>query len=353
MVQRAAASGPADSINATVIVRPGPVPGVAVIGDFDDAAAARVRQLFVDLEECLTQWLHVDFPRAERDCEVLAEQLERRLGTSGLDSASYQAIPRGGLIVLGMLSIVMGLRHGQLEHSSDSDLVVVVDDCAYTGYRLRRALADVTAHRVACALLRAPAELCASVELSEPRVSACLAAGTLRDLGPERIGEGYVDWIRAWSQRAKGDERYWIGRPELVSFAWKEPDRSFVNEVTGLREDGWRVMPTEVCLTARSLRPALTVVQQPNGCGPCRPSDQVFWTEMDGEVVVVKPSAEHVLRLDTVAGVFWRAIVERGSVDGMVEVARQTFDVDEEQLRSDATAFVADLLRSGLLADQR
>lgn len=354
MVHRAVASSPARSLSAAFLVKGGSTPGVAVVGALDGPALSRIEELFSYIREVTSHFNFVGYESAAQDCTHLADVLERRVGLDVLRDARFVGIPRGGLIVLGMLSIVMGLRHDQLGPQSDAaELTVIVDDLALTGYQLRRSIDAADSDRLAIALLRAPEALCGAVEAAEPRVLACVAARPLRDAGPDRLGSGYEAWVDQWRTLTTGSGRYWIGRPEAVYFAWKEPDRSFLNEATGVREDGWRVLPRAICLGRRSVEPACTVYMQPTSQGPIRPSDDVFFGPVGEDFVIVVPDEERVLGLDAVSRAIWRAITDVGTVAGAVSQVSEHFDVDHVRVAVDVERFVHEFVRRGILVDDR
>ena len=344
-------SPPAHGVPGLLIVRGGQSPGLAVVGDLDPAAIARVEELFDQVEEATQTARYVSYAQAVIDVQVLAERLEQRFTRATLDEAIFRAVPRGGLIVLGMLSLAMGLRHEQLEATSADDgrLVVFVDDCALSGHRIHQTLQTTPAERVALGFLYAPSELCRNIELREDRVQGCVAARRLRDVGPEIHGTDYGAWVERWTDRL-GEDRYWIGRPEAISFAWKDPDRSFVNRVTGQREAAWRVVPGDFVPSAGpSSGSSLQLQIQPAATGPLQPAEEVFFAEIDGTVVIAHTDQDAAIELSAVAGAFWSAIIERGSVSEAVDRLLDDYDTDRARLETDLEQFVDELLERGLL----
>jgi hypothetical protein len=344
-------SAPAREVPGVLIVRGGASPGMAVVGDLDPAAIARVEELLDQVEEATETVRYVSYPQAVVDVQVLAERLEQRFTRAVLDEAVFRPVPRGGFIVLGMLSLAMGLRHEQLDSPPNDDerLVVLVDDCALSGHRMHQTLRKTRAQRVALAFLYAPTELCRNIELREDRVQGCVAARRLRDVGPELFGTGYGAWVDRWAGRL-GEDRYWIGRPEAVSFAWKDPDRSFVNRATGQREAAWRVVPgNSVPPPARSSGNALRIQTQPEAKGPLQPAKEVFFAEIGGTVVIAHTDHASAIELSAVAGAFWCAIVEGGSVSEAADRLHDNYDTDRARLETDLGRFVDDLLERGLL----
>ena len=324
---------------------------MAVVGDLDPAAVARVDELFDQVNEATETVRYVSYHQAVIDVQALAERLEQRFSRAALDEAIFRPVPRGGLIVLGMLSLVMGLRHEQLGSPPDDHerLVVLVDDCALSGHRIHQTLQATRDQRVALAFLYAPIELCRNIESREDRVQGCVAARRLRDIGPELFGTGYGAWVDHWAGRV-GENRYWIGRPEAVSFAWKDPDRSFINRATRQREAAWRVMPCNLTPPPdRSGDNSLQMQIQPAAKGPLQPVDEVFFASINGTVVLAHIDHMAAIELSTVAGDFWCAIIESTSVSEAVDRLHESYDTDRARLETDFGQFVDELLARGLL----
>lgn len=348
-------SAPARGVPGTLIARGGANPGIAVVGDLDAAATARVEELFDQLEEAADSLLYVSYHQAGLDVRVLAERLEQRFTRATLDEAVFRPVPRGGLIVLGMLALTMDLRHDQLtaQPPDDDRLLVLVDDCALSGHRIHQTLQATASQQIALALLYAPLELCRNIESQEPRVQGCVAAHRLRDVGPEMHGQGYGAWIDRWTQRVSRD-RYWIGRPESVAFAWKEPDRSFFNAATQEREVSWQMVPGQLATPPRpSGDGGLALQVQPEARGPLRPVADVFFADLQGTVVIARPGHEEAIELNTIAGAFWRSLLEQGSVAAMVDDLHRDYEVDRAHLEADVTQFVDGFLQKGILEMDR
>ncbi len=193
---------------------------------------------------------YVDYRQAEQDCEILAAKILERWSRSELEGASFAAIPRGGLIVLGMLSYALGLKTAQLREGPGP--LFLVDDCALTGARFASRLKTTDHREVVFVHLYSHPDLRRAIEEKEERVVACVAARDLTDMAPESFPdpERLAEWRRKWRERL--GERYWYGQPEPVCFAWNEPDRPFWNEATGEVEDGWRLLPPHLCLKTRA-----------------------------------------------------------------------------------------------------
>jgi hypothetical protein len=294
---------------------------------------------------------YVDYPQAERDAVALAERLETRVGRGLVDEAHFLAIPRGGHIVLGMLVTALGVPSSQVGSDGDPERpVVVVDDCGLSGHRIGQWIAASSKRRIVVASLYAHPDLVRNMEAAEPRVLACVAGRDLRDCGEERLGAlGYRAWRQRWEPRAE-PPRYWLGVPEYLAFAWKEPDRMLVNRATGRTEDGWRTFPPALVLANRAAAAGASRVQvQADGPGPLRPAASVFVAEVDGGLVVADAERGGAVRLDAVAASMWRALVAHGTCEGAVAQLMRDYGVPGDQLGGDLGRFVDELSNRGLL----
>ncbi len=296
----------------------------------------------------------VDWRRAEEDCFRLAAELRRRVGDEVLARAAFRAIPRGGLVVLGMLAYALDLRREQLAPAGGGAApLVLVDDCALSGLRLRQEMAHLPAERdVVVAHLYSHPELRRAVEEGEPRVSACVAAHDLADrsrqLHPDEAE--HAAWQRRWLGRL-GDDRYWLGLPELVAFAWSEPDRPFWNEARERFEHGWRFVPPHRCLKNRGRLAAGLAGFAPAAAGEPRwrlPED-VLWGEFDGVLWLCRGGTEEVFSLAGTAALAWKALAAGGGAATAAAVLAGRFSVDEDAARADVEHLAAELVAAGLL----
>jgi hypothetical protein len=274
-----------------------------------------------------------------------------RFGREELRGFRFTAIPRGGFIVLGMLSYILGLRRSQLEQPYPSDApLVVVDDCALSGVRFGQFLGRFENPRVVFAHLYSAPELREAIEGREAGRVACLAARNLRDRAPENLGEEYPAWRERWVDRM-GRRGYWVGQPEQVCFAWNEPDIGFWNQVTEKEEGGWCFVPPGLCLKNRPAPDAnpVPVQAQPRGEGPLRPSSNVLFGEFEGRVAVGDLATGESFVLEDAAADMWRAVVGHGDSAAATGALLESYEVDGATLEADLRGFVDDLLSRGLL----
>lgn len=349
---RAIANSPlwAEMPKATLVARLAPQPVLAVLGCFDVPGEARLAAWGRELNRACTHLRYVSYAQAELDCQRLAVQLIERFGPEKLSRFSFTAIPRGGLIVLGMLAYMLGLEQTQLEppHSPKVPLVVV-DDCALSGNRFGRFLECCESNQVVFAHLYSHPDLRVAIEGREPRVIACLGAQDLHDHGPENLSDNYLAWQELWLNQLNSP-RYWIGQPDRVCFAWNDPD-SVWNPILERMEKGWHIVPPELCLKNRlgsGMKP-IPIQVQPESKGPLKPSEHVLFGEFEGQIIVCNLETRESFSLTDVASHMWLAIVKHGNLEDVVVSLLRDYDVGEANLWIDLRTFVDCLLAQGLL----
>jgi len=344
-----------DAPHSTLVVRPSPAPVLAALGNLNAEQIEALERLSNRLHALLKRARHVSYDQVERDCKVLAQHLSNHLRAGTLENAHFVGIPRGGLIVLGMLSYALDLPHAQLESSSSGAApLVVVDDCALTGSRFRQFLRQHPDREVIFAPLYAHPELCASIKRSEPRVSACIHARDLHDYAPEELGNDRAEWQAQWRQRHP-DRRYWIGRTEHLCFPWGEADTATWNPEREQVEQGLSVVPPKHRLKTRPetderLREGSGAVQvQPAPTGPIRPTSSVLFGTVADQTIVANLDSAVCLALDDTAAAMWHALVEHGTVGDALDALLDTYTVDRATLRADLTGFAEQLASNDLL----
>lgn len=334
-----------------LVVRPAPNPLLGAVGYFDAADWVRLEGLRWQIENVLPHLHYVGYAQAEEDCERLASRLVERFGRDELQSFRFTAVPRGGLIVLGMLSYMLGLRRSQLEPPHPPEMpLVVVDDCALSGVRFGHFLKRCQSRQVVFAHLYSSPDLRSAIEAEEPRVVSCLSSHDLRDRAPERLDDEYPAWRERWLARMD-DSGYWVGQPEHVCFAWNEPDVGLWNPVTEREEGGWRFVPPQLCLKNR-LAPGTDPVRiqlQPVGKGPLRPSDHVLFGEIEEQLIIGDLKKGESFVLSDVGADMWRAIVKYGNLEEVADTLLEDYAVDGATLRSDLHNFAENMLLQGLL----
>jgi hypothetical protein len=335
----------------TLLVRLHPSPMLGVMGYFDAAQQARIESLPGLVSKTLQHLRYVDYRQAERDCEQLAAKLVAEIGTDALRDFRFTGIPRGGLIVLGMLAYALGLSRAQLTPQQDAPLVVV-DDCAISGLRFREYLESCQNERVIFAPLYANPALRQAITAQEPRVQACISAHDVQDYAPAHHQDEYEVWRARWEAR-KGDSVYWTGMPEHVCFAWNEPDNVIWNAIAEQEELGWRIVPGEFCLKNRvnQPQPVAAVQRQPAAQGSLKPGADVLFGELDEQVIVANVETGANLCLEGVGADMWRAVINSPDLDTAVQDLLRVYEVDERTLRADLEDFVYAMRQQGILVE--
>nr|MBC7244662.1 PqqD family peptide modification chaperone [Chloroflexota bacterium] len=303
---------------------------------------------FSDLVALSDEEVHrVTYQQAEAATKQLAAQIVQAFGAAEVALFCYAAIPRGGLIVLGMLSYVLDLKPENLLSLPVDVPLVVVDDSAYSGARFAQFLHSVSNERVIFAHLYSHPDLRAAILREEPRVVACLAAQDLRDLAPERYSpeSEYLAWKERWRQRAKRPV-YWMGLPEMVIFPWSEPDRPVWNPVSEQVEEGWWLTAPDRCLKNWA---RLGVPPRAQAQPTLRSPDEVAFHFDDEKVVLCNLRTEQVYGLEGVAADMWRALVGYGDLEVAAQHLASLYEVDEQRLWSDLQTFASELLAKELL----
>ncbi|MCU0724378.1 MAG: PqqD family protein [Planctomycetes bacterium] len=281
-------------------------------------------------------------------CSEMAGRLREVVGEEGLSRASFVAVPRGGIIVLGWLSYILPVRAEQLMPgaSREAPLVVIVDDCAYTGYRIGRFLDTLGVQKtVVATLFSAPGFRRAIVE-REPRVTACVAARDLADAGE---GPGADGKRHVWLERLS-PPRYWAGVHDHVVFPWSEPERILWDAEKGCTVRGWPLVPPEMLLGGRRAdAPGVVVYHQPEGRGPLRPSESCLFYIEEGLVLIADRRSREVYELTGDEVFWWRSLLEHGSVHGMTADLAERLGAPKEALRPEVAAFLDDLVARGLV----
>ena len=355
---RALASSPvwAKFARAALVVRGGATPRLAIAGVFDAADAARLRNLHKRLQHDLPRLRHVSYEQAQADCLTLARALQDRFGAAARDRFHYMAIPRGGHIVLGMLAYALDLRAAQLAPPPSPDTpLVVVDDCALSGARLKGLLPGLAGEALVFAPLYSPAGLRRAITAQEPRVIDCLSAQDLEDDAPAQLGEKHAAW-QAFERKIRGDIGYWYGRCAPLGFAWNEPDSGFWNPAVEAREKEWNLLPPEACLKTQigwDAGAGARIQVNADGPGPIQAAEGVVYAEIDGTLLIGDAATGQTHALDGVGADIWRALLATGTTEAARARLGADYDVDEATLTREVAAFTETLVTAGLLMQGR
>ena len=349
---RAISSSPGweEAPDAVLLIRRSPRPLMAVIGRFDEAGVAWLVGQARVLDTACRSLCYLDYRQAEEDCERLAERLRAHFSPGELRAASFTAIPRGGLVVLGLLATVLGLeRHQLAAPGSPGQPLVVVDDCAVTGARFRSFFGRLEpGGKTVFAHLCSHPRLREEIEREEAEVT-CLSSRDLAALAaPEWRPEERARWLVG-----REIAPYWLGKTSPLAFSWGEPDRSIWNPLRQRSELAWRIVPPELCLKnrARSGSEPLPIQLQEEGRGPIKPSRWVLAGSFESRVVVHNVETAESVSLDSVGGDMWRAVLRHGNLERVAAALQRRYTVSRGQLREDLSAFTSELVARGFLHD--
>jgi hypothetical protein len=344
----------------TFVVRPGPEPVLAAVGAIDAEAEARLTALRWQLATVLPHLRYFDHAAVEAACMSLAMQVRERLGEATLTRARFVAVPRGGLVVLGYLAYALGLRRDQVVSAVEPGVdgggpdapLVVVDDCALSGYRMSRVLDGLAANQVVIATLCSHPEMRLAFVQARPGVIGFESAVDLVDHAPAIYGREYPAWLARWQERSEPGT-VWVGRPDHVCFPWHEPDVGVWDPVRNEVALGWGLVPPELCLAHRErtsrAKGGIAVQVVDGGGGSHRPTRQVVFGSVDGAVIVGRLDTESTFVLDDVAAAMWHGLTERRAEEDVVASIAERYDVDTDVVRADLRGLRGQLVAAGLL----
>jgi hypothetical protein len=352
-----AASEPWQSIPGTTFtVRPEPDPVIGIVSGQTGLDPAGLLPQAQAYESAAGRLRYIEYREVETAVRRLGGALIEQFGLAKVRGFRYAAVPRGGLIVLGLLTAHLGVPADRVaaapaDSTGDAEPLVVVDDCALSGARFADFLGRCPARRVIFAHLYSHPALREALSASEPRVLACLAGQDLRDEGSERLAGDWSEARGRWRQRLPG--RYWLGDCERIAFPWNEPDRVVWNPETREVELGWKLVPPERCLK-RSAGPAAAarphIQLQPRGTGLWRPASTVLFAWHRGETIVHRLDTGELFRLPGTAHAMWWALLRGGDLAPALHLLRARYHVADETLAADLRGFFATLQARNLFA---
>jgi hypothetical protein len=331
-----------------LVVRVGSAPALAAAGRFDRAALARLGFLARWLEEGISSTRYLDHTAVTAAVIRLADALRAALG-GVLHECDFVGIPRGGLIVQGLLSYALELDSGVLTRPADpARPLVVIDDCALTGSRFRQFIAGQQRSAVVFAHLCSPRPLRDALMATDPRLTHVLAAMDVEELSPEGTEPERASWSAEMRNRAP-DDYAWIGRTGIVIFPWSEPDHNFWNPETGVMEWGWRLAPPELCLKNRTTGGGAAVQVVEPSRGPWGPPAHVLPAPFEDAILLVDLTSGATFGLHGVATDVWRGLCAGEPLEPLAQRLAAEYDVPRAQVLEDAVALVAQLQERGLL----
>ena len=315
---------------------------MAVVGHLNEIQRGSIEALATQLDHVLSHRRVLGWYDVEQTVDRLAAALRNTLGPDELAGARWLPVPRGGVIVLGLLAYALDL---DLNRAPTNRLTVVVDDTCISGSRFQRFAraqglrADAAGHgqTVFAHLHSTPGVRDA---IGRELGMRTVAAEDLHDHAAERLGDGYEPWTAAWS--ARDPDALWASQPDHLAYPWNEPDISVWNDTAGRVESGWRTVHRGPEPDAEVLE--LIAVTSDSS----RVTDGSVVVEVNDDLLLARPDHPEVLRLTDTAVDFWRALVDTDLPDAVGELAGR-FDVDRSDLATDLTEFRSALVDAGFL----
>jgi hypothetical protein len=77
--------------------------------------------------------------------------------------------------------------------------------------------------------------------------------------------------------------------------------------------------------------------------------DDVVWREVGGELVVLELTSSVYLTLNGTAKILWEGLAGGATIDSLVELLTNDYEVTADQARADAESFVLELTERNLL----
>jgi hypothetical protein len=79
-------------------------------------------------------------------------------------------------------------------------------------------------------------------------------------------------------------------------------------------------------------------------------SERAIVEDVGGETVILDLDDDTFLRLNAAGAALWKALDEPRSIESLAAVLQEQFGIDEPTARTDASAFVEDMSKRGLLS---
>lgn len=333
-----------------IVLRLEPEPRIALLGSFEPQNLGLLSALHRELLASLEEIRYIPWPEADQLVRTLALKLVEELGSDRIAEARFEAIPRGGLVVLGILAQLLDIRPEQMRDGSrSSGTLVLVDDCSLTGMRCQQALARSSENRVVFAHLLSNPALRHALEAREDRLEACISAQDVIER-QELPGANGAAWSQRWHQRTKKEGRYWFGSLKHWALPWNEPDRSVWDDERQEILTAWKIVPPELCsknqLPKEGAVP-LVVVEEPKGVAELAPG--TFHVATEEGIALANFDNGQRLALAGTAAQMWDSLMVSSSFDAAASKLVENYDVGRHRILQDLEGFLETLIHRGLL----
>jgi hypothetical protein len=329
-----------------LVARTQPTPCLGIIGIIAPKTLGEIKIRQASLNQTCRRLRYVSYAAATAACEALTEQLIDTFGPQALGRFKFCGIPRGGLIVLGMLTYTLGLSHEQMTPPYPQDVpLVLVDDCALSGSRFARTRSQYPLHELIFTPLYSHPDLRRNLVKAESQVLYCISGEDLQDHGSRLIGSDYDAWQTQNRARLKG-QRYWLGLPDYLCVPWNEPDHLLWNPVAETLEQSWHIIPPAYCLKNRP-RASLIVQHQPHFRGWLQPSPQTIFGLLERQVLIGNLETGETFGLSGKAAEFWSVLLEAATLEEAIDNLSQ--HGSESSIREELTGLIDQLLGQNIL----
>jgi hypothetical protein len=329
-----------------LVTRTQPTPSLGIIGIIPPKTLEQINIQRASLNQVCQRLRYVSYAEATVACETLSDQLIHTFGLQSLRSFSFCGIPRGGLIVLGMLAYTLGLNHEQMSPPYPLDVpLVLVDDCALSGSRFTRTRSQYPQHNLIFAPLYSHPDLRHNLAEAEPQVLHCMSGENLQDHGTSMMGSEYDAWQTQNRAHLTG-QRYWLGLTDYLCFPWNEPDYLLWNPFSEVLEKSWHVIPPTHCLKNRP-NPTLTGHYQPLLKGWLQPTPQTIFGTLDRQVLIGNLTTGETFGLSGKAAEFWSVLLEAKTLEDAIATLAQ--HSPEASIRKELTSLIDQLLNQNIL----
>ena len=368
LAQAMVASPPARRMpDVRLAVRECPEPLLVFVGEPPTEARSALDHLPDILAQMSHRFRYIGWKEVEEAVDRLAEEMARELSPDFLAEAILMGIPRGGLVVAGLLAYALEIPSSRVKSWNPAALpsgpVVLVDDCVLTGFRLKEILGEISgadapgpttrSHLVVAPLFSHPS-LRAAVEVAEPHVSRCLSGADLKDHGPRLLGDDYASWKADWAARVP--IRYHTALLDLPAFPWNEPDARMWNEETETVDSNWWFAPPEICLQHRHVAGGMDLQVADELPGIEKLAPLVVPVKVDAEpdtndrpaILLIHCGTLQSVTLRETGAELFRSWMEGDEDSSAREVAKH-YEVEEERVRQDLDELLKGLASRAML----
>ena len=318
--------------HATLAVRSSPYPAIAVFGEFNSPTGQQILSQLEVLNHGCQRLCLAGYDRVTQACEKLSEKLILQFGAQEIQDFKFLGIPRGGLIVLGLLSYCLDLKPEQLTPPlAQQGPLVIVDDCALSGRRFSQTLSEYQDQPIIFTPLYSHPELRAAIA-QENNVIQCLSGEDLGDYHRASCSHPSHQWQVNAPNLIQADQ-YWTGQPDYICFPWNEPDQLIWNSSHQLMEKAWRIVPQEQCLKNRPLRETnnIPVHTQYVNQGEVQSHEDVIWITQNTSVMIAHINGGDCLNLKGETAEIWRSLMKNSNLKDVVIAISHKFQISSKK----------------------